>query len=140
MKIDGNLLEELRWHGAFNPPSSPDFAFGGKVSYSPFDGIRIRYSIPMGAKFEPSYDYLHGAVEAGVPCTLVGNFQLNNSGFSFNHGYSYHTHAKYPFQYIVFGGHFDANLKVFRFGFDLTGVQEFFAPANSMKFESPRVP
>lgn len=134
MKIQGSLLEELSWYGAFNPPGRSELTFGAKVSYSPFDGIRFRYSIPMGAKFENSYDRLHGAVEDGIPCTLVGNFQLSNSGFSFKHGYSYHTHDKYPFHYIVFGGHFDSDLKVFRFGFDLTGVQEFFAPASTKKY------
>jgi hypothetical protein len=88
----------------------------------------------MGAAFDKSYDYLHGAVEDGIPCTLVGNFQLSNSGFSFKLGHSYHTHDKYPFQYVIFGGHFDSLLKVSRFGFNLSGIQEFFAPASAKKF------
>jgi len=134
MKIQGNLLEEVSWYGAFSPPNKSELAFGGKIGYSPFDGIRFRYSIPMGAKLESSYGHLHGTVEDGMPCTLVGNFQLSKSGFSFKHGHSYHTHDKYPFQYVVLGGHFDSDLKVSRFGFDLTGVQEFFAPRSSKKF------
>src|SRR3546814_15463768 len=81
-------------------------------------------------------NYLHGHTALGVPLTLVGQFSSDGHGFSFNHGMTYWTATNYPFHYVIFGHHFEDSDTFESFQFDISGVQEFFAP-DDMKIRIP---
>jgi hypothetical protein len=134
MKIDANLLRPNTWTGTFYPPERPDLSFGATLSYSPTDGIGLKYSIPIDAKFDEEYSCLHGVVDHGLPCTLIGKFMIAKSGFSLSFGHSFRTHDRYPFLCIVFGLHCDSAVEFEAYQFDVTGAQEFFAPEGSKRY------
>lgn len=46
-KIDQNLLIEQEWIGTFFPPDHPEKSFGGRLTYSPTDGLRLEYARPL---------------------------------------------------------------------------------------------
>src|SRR3546814_5384094 len=81
-------------------------------------------------------NYLHGHTALGVPLTLVGQFSSDGHGFSFNHGMTYWTATNYPFHYGIFDQHFEDSDTFDSFQFDISGVQEFFAP-DDMKIRIP---
>lgn len=135
--IDPNLLIEQEWTGTFFPPDRQDLSFAGRLKYSPSDGLQLEFARPMSmADRELKWRYLHGHTSKGVPLTLVGEFSAERNGFSFNHGMSYWTSAGYHFDYVIFGHHFEDTDTFDTFEFDISGVQEFFAP-DDMKIRIP---
>lgn len=128
-KIDPDLLLEQEWTGTFYPPGREDLAFGARLAYSPTDGVRLTFAIPISKKFGASHRFLHGETASGIPCTVVGSFDPTKAGFSMHNGYSYRTAEKgYPLSYILFGAHVNDDTTFDAFQFDFTGSQEFFAP------------
>lgn len=136
-KIDPNLLIEQEWTGTFFPPDRQDLSFAGRLKYSPTEGLQLEFARAMNiADRELKWRYLHGHTSKGVPLTLVGEFSAERNGFSFNHGMSYWTSAGYHFHYAIFGHHFEDTDTFDTFEFDISGVQEFFAP-DDMKIRIP---
>ncbi len=133
MKIDPNLLIDQKWVGTFFPPGKEELAFGGELSYSPTDGVRLQFAIPLERGFSESCPFLHGSVNGGMPCTLVGDFSPENSGYSMHNGYSYWTSTGRSFKYILFGAHCDEGTTFDSFQFDISGSQEFFGTASSKR-------
>lgn len=133
-KIDESLLGEQTWAGMFFPPHRRDMAFGGTISYSPKNGLRIEYAIPRDPLFQGEFGALHGVTNDGVPCTLIGRFLLAKHGQSFFNDVSCWTSSGYPFWFLVFGVHCDADATFDGYQFDIAGVREFFAPSSSRLF------
>lgn len=128
-KIDPNLLIDQEWTGTFFPPERKDLSFAGRLKYSPTNGVRLEYARSMNlSERDLKWDFLHGHTSTGMPLTLVGEFSTEGSGFSFNHGMHYWTSTGHPFRYAIFGYHFDSKDTFDSFDFDMTGVQDFFAP------------
>lgn len=133
-KVDPNLLIEQEWSGTFYPPGRTDLSFGGRLRYSPTEGVRLEYARPLvAAERDLKWDYLHGHTTSGIPLTLVGSFSSDGSGFNMHNGLTYWSSSGYPFLYVIFGFHFDDQTTFDTFEFDISGAQEFFAPEGAKR-------
>lgn len=136
-KIDSNLLIDQEWTGTFFPPDRQDLSFAGRLKYSPTNGLRLEFARPMSMTDRNlEWSYLLGHTSTGEPLTLVGKFSTEGNGFNMKYGMYYWTSTGHPFQYAVFGHHFDDEVTFDTFDFDIAGAQDFFAP-DGMKSQIP---
>lgn len=125
-----NLLDEKEWTGTFFPPNHQDQSFAGSLKFSPVRGLSLEYARPLNLQGnEEKISHLHGNTSKGIPLTLVGEFK-NSSGFKMMNGLSYETHKNYPFEYALFGYHFDPEEKFDTFYFEITDLESFLTPSH----------
>ena len=135
--IDSNLLIDQEWTGTFFPPGRADLSFAGRLNYSPINGLRLEFARPADmASHNLKWNYLLGYTSSGEPLTLVGEFGAEGNGINIKYGMAYWASTGYPFHYAIFGYHFDDTTEFNSFGFDISGVQDFFA-ADGMRDRIP---
>jgi hypothetical protein len=98
----------------------------GEVTYSPEKGVLLSYTIAGHNEPEES-NLLYGILTTGEKCTLVGKFNPQSSGFSFNNGLSTRN-GEVHFSCLVIGDFLKENELFHDINFSLTGMQEFFFP------------
>lgn len=133
-KIDQNLLMEQEWTGTFFPPGHQELSFGGKLRYSPTSGLSLEYARSYEVDVRQTWHYLLGHTSTGVALTLVGKFNGEGNGINIKHGKQYWTSSGHPFQYVIFGHHFDDKTTFDEFSFDISGAEEFFVPAGHKSY------
>src|SRR6056297_842788 len=85
MKRVTGLLLEQKWIGEFFLPDCYEKRFFGQVLYSPTEGVTLSYRI-SGLEVPRSPQVLHGVLESGQKCSLVGQFEPRQSGLSLQNG------------------------------------------------------
>lgn len=122
-----NLFEPQQWTGTFFPPGGCEQRFAGTLRYSPNGGVVLSYTIP-GFRELPECTELHGILDDGSRCTLVGSFSMCGAGSTLKHGQESRS-GKQSFYFLVIGGFYSHDAPVEDVSFTLTGLQEFFFPA-----------
>lgn len=122
-----NLFEPQQWTGAFFPPGGCEQRFAGTLRYSPNGGVVLSYTIP-GFRELPECTELHGILDDGSRCTLVGSFSMRDAGSTSKQGQKSRS-GKQGFYFLVIGGFYSHDTPVEDVSFTLTGLQEFFFPA-----------
>jgi len=119
-------FSDIDWTGEFFLPNKLDNKFFGKVSFSPEKGVILSYQI-TGHELPSESDMLHGVLDTGEPCTLIGKFSPLNSGFSIKNGLGTRN-GKNGFYFLVVGILLDEGEVFSEVSFFLTGMQEFLFP------------
>ena len=120
------LFEEKQWIGEFFTDNNFDNRFSGKVFYSPEDGVVLEFWIASKALPADS-NVVHGVLETGEKCSLIGEFSVAQSSISFKGGLTMRT-GKIGFA-CLFLNDFVSEVELFySFDFSLTNLQEFFFP------------
>lgn len=99
--------------------------FPGKLTYSIEDGVQLSFIYQMGNKIKRT-NYIHGVLENGEKCTLIGCFDPNR--FSFSCGEVSIYKSKILFDSVIFGVHAAIEDKFDGISLDLTNFQEFCHP------------
>jgi len=119
-------FSDKEWIGEFFLPDKFENRFYGKVSSSPEKGVVLSYHI-TGRELPAESNILHGVLETGEKCTLVGKFSPAHSGMSFNKGLSTRN-GKSGFYFLVLGDFLSEEEQFNEITFSLTSMQEFFFP------------
>lgn len=123
-----SLFTNKHWKGEFFFPNQYEKRFFGEIKYSIEEGSVLTYTA-MKDYGLGSTDYIHGFLEQGVPCTLIGkNFSLNT--FAGNYVRNYVSYSgQTGFSYLLIGYHLSSIDQLFHStNFTLTNMQEFFYP------------
>lgn len=120
------LFKEEHWYGEFFVNQDHTNRFIGEIDYSPEDGVILSYTI-VGAEVPDSVEIVHGVLSTGEPCTLIGKFNLENSGSKFKNKVS-SRNGKAGFICLVIGDFLEEEELLYNVNFSLTGMQEFFFP------------
>jgi len=78
-------FSDSEWVGEFFLPDQFESRFFGKVSFSPEKGVILSYRI-ANHQLPAESDILHGVLDTGEQCTLIGKFTPVHAGFSFKNG------------------------------------------------------
>jgi len=125
-KMTAKLFEEWQWIGEFFVPDQYEKRFPGKISYSPEDGVILSYSI-TGNELPSESELIHGVLDTGDKCTLVGNFKPHRTGFAVRNGLSTRP-GKVGFYCLAVGDFLEPKEVFADLNFSLTTLQEFFFP------------
>lgn len=125
-KMTAKLFEERQWIGEFFVPDQYEKRFPGKISYSPEDGVILSYSI-TGNELPSESELIHGVLDTGDKCTLVGNFKPHRTGFAVRNGLSTRP-GKVGFYCLAVGDFLEPKEVFADLNFSLTTLQEFFFP------------
>ncbi len=121
LRNEADLFSEKQWSGMFFLPGQESKKFLGKVSFSPGNGVVFSYSID-GLDVPPESEILHGKLDSGEICTLVGNFSFGDYDYSITR-----KGKKYAF-FLVLGDFINEGEDFHEEVFSLSGMQEFFFP------------
>jgi hypothetical protein len=123
--MESNFTER-KWSGEFFLPNQFENRFFGNVTFSPEKGVVLSYHI-TGHDLPSESELLHGVLDTGEQCTLVGIFTPAHSGFSVKNGLSTRN-GKAGFYFLVIGKFIGEDELFSEVSFSLTGMQEFFFP------------
>lgn len=126
-----NLFESSEWSGEFFFPDSYDSRFQGRLVYSPEGGVMLSYTLLDRDTFRDS-PVLHGVLDSGDPCTLLGRLPFPANMAMRNGVTSRNWKAGFPF--LAVGGFLGFQETVTEIDFTLTALQEFFYPAGFKDF------
>ncbi|MGR4971372.1 hypothetical protein ACIPQ1_00780 [Pseudomonas sp. LARHCG127] len=120
------LFESKQWVGEFFTDNNFDNRFGGRVVYTPEDGVVLEYwvaskELPVDSKV------VHGVLESGEKCSLIGDFSVTQSSISFKGGLTMRT-GKVGFACMFVNDFISEDELFYDFDFSLTNLQEFFFP------------
>lgn len=120
------LFESKQWVGEFFTNNNFDNRFSGRVVYTPEDGVVLEYWV---ASIEVPVDSMvvHGVLETGEKCSLIGEFSVEQSSISFKRGLTMRT-GKIGFACLLLNDFVSENELYYNFNFSLTNLQEFFFP------------
>ncbi|MDM5084240.1 hypothetical protein OB925_03525 [Aeromonas rivipollensis] len=124
-------FDEHEFFGEFFPDKDNfSHRFPAKVTYSPSEGLNLEYLISdNGIKMQ--YEFLHGVLNTGEVCTLVGPFNFvystNRSG-----PVIYTKSGRQPFKLFIIGDYTYPNSRYKKCSFTISGMQEFFYPQGFM--------
>jgi hypothetical protein len=69
-----NLLENHEWFGQFWSPDQ-SIEFPGKLTYTPKNGVQLECFLNINRDINNiDYDYIHGSLNDGKDCILIGKF------------------------------------------------------------------
>lgn len=137
MRSDQDLFKSREWLGTFFAPGDFDNRFSGTLRYSPEGGIVLSYLIPSHLPISPK-SHIHGILDDGSRCTLIGDFGSERSGFTFSHKQAT-QHGAAGFYFVRMGDFYTEDCPVSEVMLSLTGLQEFFFPKgfkNSLRFSA----
>ncbi len=120
------LFEERQWVGEFFVPGQYEKRFPGKLNYSPEDGVILSYAI-TGSELPSESELVHGVLDTGDKCTLIGNFKPHRTGFAVRNGLSTRP-GKAGFYCLAVGDFLEHDEVFVDINFSLTTLQEFFFP------------
>jgi hypothetical protein len=93
-----NLLENYEWFGKFWSPDQ-SIKFPGKLTYTPKNGVQLECFFNIVNKTD--YDYIHGSLNDGKNCILIGKFNPYDHHFiSRKNVLAYR--GKWTFKYCIF--------------------------------------
>lgn len=118
------LFESREWIGEFFVPDQYEKRFPGKISYAPEEGVILSYSI-TGNELPNESELVHGVLDTGDKCTLIGNFKPHRTGFAVRNGLSTRP-GKAGFYCLAVGDFLESDEVFFDINFSLTTLQEFF--------------
>ncbi|WNL39831.1 hypothetical protein RN346_04545 [Halomonas sp. PAMB 3232] len=122
-----DLLTEQKWFGEFFLPGSHENRFSGELQYTPEDGVTLSYFISHNQTMQKS-EILHGFLDSGDPCTLIGNFDPSKTGINLNNE-ALTRPGRGRFQFLILGRFLTDLGKVQKLDLNLTNLQEFFYPS-----------
>lgn len=126
------LFEDKKWIGEFFTPDEYENRFVGEVTYSPKGGVVLSYTC-VNDKSQKKSNVLHGVFTSGEKCTLIGNFDPNNSGISIKNNL-FTKPGKAGFAILVIGDFIEKEDKFTDLSFTLSNLQEFFFPKGFKDF------
>lgn len=118
------LMSEQKWVGEFFLPDDYERRFFGQVAYSPTQGVVLSYRI-SGHEVPSTTQVLHGVLESGQKCTLIGQFEPNRSGSALQNGMTTRS-GKAGFQLLVLGEFLPEDVKISKLDFTFNHLQDFF--------------
>ncbi len=121
-----DLFEERKWQGEFFLPDQFEQRFWGEIEYSPEHGVIFTYSI-IGSETPPETAIVHGILNTGERCSLIGRFRPVMAGIRLHHGQSTRF-GKSGFKLLLIGFFVEENEKFQELSFSLMPMQEFFFP------------
>lgn len=121
-----NLFDNAEWVGEFFLPNKYKQRFSGKIVYSPEKGVIFDYTI-IGLEVPNEASVLHGVLNTGEKCSLIGRFIPADSGISLKQEIST-RHGKCRFQYLIIGDLITHKDLFSSCNFTLTNMQDFFFP------------
>lgn len=125
--MSNNLLEDNSWSGTFHPPERDDLSFGGKLTFSPTEGMKFHCAFPLGSEMEGKWSHLHGYTTEGEALTIIGNLDFTSLGFKFKNGLSFRTTNNHPVNLAIIGHHFSPDTKFSKISFKVHQSEEFFS-------------
>jgi hypothetical protein len=115
------------WLGEFFSFPPHEEAIPGLVRYSHSQGVTVRFLKRVHSQWiQPSL--MHGILETGQECTLLGPAYLPGSGpetYNQHHDGSTVASGVLGYQYLVIGKHIDLNDRLGEVSFTFTGLGEF---------------
>jgi len=129
-----DLLKEINWLGTFFAPDSYADRFSGRLEYTPGEGVLLRYLLtnevrPALPQSKSGEGYLHGILDSGERCTLIGP----GGGERTRHfkGPQHSVSGGMSFGILVLGTHITPDQKFEVATIAYSGMQEFFFPTGS---------
>ncbi|MGB0203512.1 MAG: hypothetical protein ACPF9K_00530 [Neptuniibacter sp.] len=119
-------FSEREWNGEFFSPDDFENRFFGTVTFSPEKGVILSYRI-VGFDLPIESEVLHGVLETGEACTLIGTFNCSRSGYRSLPDVGTRF-GKSGFYFLVIGKFLGEEELFSEISFSLTGMQEFFYP------------
>lgn len=118
------LMSEQKWIGEFFLPDDYERRFFGQVAYSPTQGVVLSCRI-SGHEVPSTTQVLHGVLESGQKCTLIGQFKPNRFGSALQNGMTTRS-GKAGFQFLVLGEFLPEDVKISKLDFTFNHLQDFF--------------
>lgn len=118
------LFENKQWSGEFFTKDDFSRRFFGRINYAPDEGVVLDYWISSNELPLDSV-VVHGVLETGEKCTLLGKFSTEGSGISFKDGLAMRI-GKIGFSCILLGDFITESELFYDVNFSLTNLQEFF--------------
>lgn len=118
------LFESKQWIGEFFSEDDFDQRFSGRVNYSPTDGVILEYWVSTH-KMPAVSSFVHGVLETGEKCTLIGEFTTSHSSISFKDNLRMRI-GKVGFSCLIVGDFLRSDELYSNFNFSLSNMQEFF--------------
>lgn len=118
------LFENKQWNGEFFTNDDFSRRFFGRINYAPDEGVVLDYWISSNELPLDSV-VVHGVLETGEKCTLLGEFSTEGSGISFKDGLAMRI-GKIGFACVLLGDFITEGELFYDVNFSLTNLQEFF--------------
>ena len=128
-----NLLKSHKWLGTFFSPIEPEKKFSGKLKYSPEKGVQLTYLIDENS-IPSRTEIIHGVLENGQPCSLIGDFDVRDSWGESRYGKVISKIGIWGFHYLLIGHHIVNKAKYSSVTISFLEVEELFV-ANKGKWE-----
>ena len=120
------LFESKQWIGEFFTNDDFEQRFYGRIDYAPDEGVVLEYWI--ASREMPLVScVVHGVLETGEKCTLLGEFSTEDSAISFKDGLVMRS-GKVGFACLLLGDFISEGELFYDVNFSLTNLQEFFFP------------
>lgn len=133
-----DLLREISWLGTFFVPDGYSERFGGRLEYTPGEGVLLHYLLTNEVKPPLSQTgidepYFHGVLDSGQICTLL----KPGGGKRTRHfrGTQRFESGTMSFGIMVIGKHIKPNQKFDSATVAYSGMQEFFFPTSFKDWE-----
>lgn len=121
-----DLFEERKWQGEFFLQDQLEQRFWGEIEYTPEHGVIFSYNI-VGRETPPETNIIHGVLNTGERCSLIGKFR-SVMAVSRSHQGQSTRFGKSGFQFLLVGSFVEENEKFQKLQFSLMPMQEFFFP------------
>lgn len=123
--MESNFVDS-EWTGEFFLPDQIENRFFGQITFSPEYGVILAYFI-TGKSTPDDSEILHGVLDTGEKCTLIGKFTPTDSNICYQNGLNTRRGTS-GFYFLVVGDFLDEGELFSEVTFSLTGMQEFFFP------------